>query len=170
LKLDAGCGFSDRTDLSKGEYAFNPSVFGDDVVYLDIGKPEGRIRKIGNWVVADAYNLPFRDESFEMVYASHVVEHLPNPKRFLGEARRVMKKKGQIIIKVPNFISKNATEDPSHLHVFSPFSLRRLLKESGFKPHFGANIAAKIPRILRVFLKAVNVLLCDELVMVGEKG
>jgi len=169
MKLDVGCGFSDRTDLSKGEYAFNPSIFGDDVVYIDLGKPKGTIRKIGNWVIADASNLPFRDESFEMVHASHVVEHLSDPEMFLDQVRRVLKKKGRVMVKVPNFISLNATRDPSHLRVFSPFSLRRLLRKSGFKTHYGANVGTKIPYILRVFLKAINVLLCDELVMIGEK-
>ena len=34
-------------------------------------------------------NLPFRDKSFDFVIASHVLEHSPNPGRFLGELQRV---------------------------------------------------------------------------------
>ena len=66
-------------------------------------------------------------------------------------------------------MSKNATRDPSHLNIFSPFSLRCLLMNSGFKTHYGGiNIASKIPHAIRVVLKGINILLCDELVMVGE--
>lgn len=34
-------------------------------------------------------NLPFRDQSFDFVIASHVLEHSTHPERFLGELQRV---------------------------------------------------------------------------------
>lgn len=36
-------------------------------------------------------NLPFRDKSFDFVIASHVLEHSPEPKKFLAELQRVAK-------------------------------------------------------------------------------
>lgn len=36
-------------------------------------------------------NLPFKDDSFDFVIASHVLEHSTNPERFLSEIQRVSK-------------------------------------------------------------------------------
>ncbi len=45
--------------------------------------------------------LPFEDESFDIVIASHVLEHLPNPKDIIKEMNRVLKTGGQSIIATP---------------------------------------------------------------------
>ena len=44
--------------------------------------------------VADALNLPFRDESFDVVICSHVYEHVPDPQRMFDEIFRVLRKGG----------------------------------------------------------------------------
>jgi SAM-dependent methyltransferase len=43
-------------------------------------------------VVGDACELPFADQSFDVVVARHILEHLPYPQRFLSEVKRVSKK------------------------------------------------------------------------------
>lgn len=42
-------------------------------------------------VAADAYFLPFRDKSIDYLLASHILEHLEDPGRFLEEIMRVAK-------------------------------------------------------------------------------
>lgn len=42
--------------------------------------------------VFDGKKLPFLDKSFDLVYATHVVEHVPNPREFLSECKRVARK------------------------------------------------------------------------------
>lgn len=49
-------------------------------------------------VLADAHYLPFRDRSFDVVKASHVIEHLKNPWKALDEMIKVSSKE---IIKFP---------------------------------------------------------------------
>ena len=55
-----------------------------------------------------SYNLlkgiPFPDEEFEILYHSHVLEHIPKEKsfNFMKECHRVLKKNGTIRIVVPN--------------------------------------------------------------------
>jgi SAM-dependent methyltransferase len=44
--------------------------------------------------VADAYELPFEDASFDVVHAHQVLQHLADPVRALREARRVVKPGG----------------------------------------------------------------------------
>ncbi|HTZ40594.1 MAG TPA: class I SAM-dependent methyltransferase [Syntrophales bacterium] len=49
-----------------------------------------------------AENLGFRDESFDIVLCSDVVEHLENPERCFSEIRRVLKPGGTAVITTPN--------------------------------------------------------------------
>lgn len=44
--------------------------------------------------LADALNLPFADNSFDVVVCSHVYEHVPDPDKMFREIRRVLKKDG----------------------------------------------------------------------------
>ncbi len=42
-------------------------------------------------IFADACNMPFIDKAFDFVVASHILEHMANPKKFLAELTRVGK-------------------------------------------------------------------------------
>jgi ubiquinone/menaquinone biosynthesis C-methylase UbiE len=49
-------------------------------------------------VIADAEELPFPDESFDVIVAAFLIVHLSNPQRFFDEAYRVLKDGGQLLI------------------------------------------------------------------------
>ena len=46
--------------------------------------------------------LPFRDETFDVILASEVIEHLAQPEVFLAEARRVLSTSGVLLLTTPN--------------------------------------------------------------------
>jgi ubiquinone/menaquinone biosynthesis C-methylase UbiE len=46
--------------------------------------------------------LPFKRDSFDVVIASELLEHLNEPKRFFEEVRRVLKRNGILILTTPN--------------------------------------------------------------------
>jgi SAM-dependent methyltransferase len=48
-------------------------------------------------VLADAQRLPFDDASFDVVIASHMLYHVPDRTRALGEVRRVLRRGGRFI-------------------------------------------------------------------------
>lgn len=83
-----------------------------DKITLDIGcgekKKEGAMgldgRRGAADVVADARQLPFRNESFDNVYSSHMIEHLSHleVKNALCEWTRVLKNGGAIEIRCPD--------------------------------------------------------------------
>ena len=57
--------------------------------------------------VADALNLPFDDESFDIVICSHVYEHVPDPARMFEEIRRVLRKGGACYFSAGNRLMWN---------------------------------------------------------------
>ena len=55
-----------------------------------------------NCVVANVYNLPFKDQSFSTIFSNSVIEHIQNLDKALSEMSRVLKKNGRLIITVPS--------------------------------------------------------------------
>src|SRR2546428_8306301 len=53
-------------------------------------------------VSADAEALPYRDESFDAVAATEVLEHVDEPGRMLSEATRVLRPGGRFFMTTPN--------------------------------------------------------------------
>ena len=92
--------------------------------------------------VADGEQLPFGDNTFDLVYAHGVVQYTAHPDRLVAECRRVLKPGGQAVFQVYNRISwLNALsklmkvglehEDAPVLLKFSIGEFRRLL--AGFR-------------------------------------
>lgn len=52
-------------------------------------------------IFGDAMHLPFKDKAFDFIVASHILEHMPDPSRFLSELQRVGKAG---YIETPNFL------------------------------------------------------------------
>ncbi|MBL7160313.1 MAG: class I SAM-dependent methyltransferase [Candidatus Aenigmarchaeota archaeon] len=104
-----------------------------DVVGIDtvIKRPGGRVVK------ADATHMPFKDRTFDSLLAGELIEHLERPELFLKEGRRVLRRKGVLVITTPNrksLINRvfRSYEKPAHLSLFSKGELFSLLGKYGF--------------------------------------
>ncbi len=65
-------------------------------------------------VKMDIQDIPFADNTFNVVMCNHVMEHIPNENKALREVYRVLKKGGWAILQVPiNYQSKETYEDVS---------------------------------------------------------
>jgi SAM-dependent methyltransferase len=49
----------------------------------------------------DIQNLPFKDETYDFIFASHVLEHVPDDKKAVQEIRRILKPNGIAVLPVP---------------------------------------------------------------------
>ena len=67
----------------------------------------------------DKYPYPFKDDTFDEVRASHVIEHLKDLIKTMEEIHRIAKPNAKIIIKVPYFAWSLAQGHPTHMKMFS---------------------------------------------------
>ena len=74
--------------------------------------------------------MPFKDASFNCAFGTEVLEHCPDPEIVLKEVYRVLKPDGVLFFTVP--FLWNLHEVPHDEYRFTPFSLKRHLKNSGF--------------------------------------
>ncbi len=99
--LDAGCGDGELS--KKIKKITNAQVYG-----VDISPNKCKLAEQKGIIIKEAdlnKKIPFKDNFFDMVFASEVIEHLVNPDNFLKEARRVLKDKGILILTTPNLAS-----------------------------------------------------------------
>ena len=86
--------------------------------------------------------INFPGESFDVILASHLIEHLNDPRSFLTETYRILKKGGYLFITTPNISGLQAhifggrwrSAIFDHLYLFSKRTLLKMLKTCGFKP------------------------------------
>lgn len=79
----------------------------------------------------DGKEMPFKDESYDTLLATEVLEHCPTPELVLKEMYRVLKKDGYILLTVPFLWPLHET--PHDEYRYTPFALRRLLEDVGFR-------------------------------------
>ena len=91
-------------------------------------------------VRCDAHDLPFSNESFDVIVSLQVIEHLKKPESFFKETKRVLKKEGVLIISTPNpsgipaRVLKHKWQGIrfDHISLKTPEQWREILNNSGF--------------------------------------
>lgn len=141
--LDTGCGnardimlFAERSvecvgiDLSKG--------------MVSEGKKKIDILNLRNTalIIASATNLPFKDDSFDKVSCSEVIEHIPNYEEAIYEIVRVLKLGGRLVITTPNKLSLYGP-----IHLLMPFLAR--FNKKYMHPYDKWKIQKKVCNILQ---------------------
>ena len=113
MKLNLGCGETNK----------------DGYVNVDWNK-------LANPDVVHDLNItpyPFTDNYFDLVEASHVLEHLDKPFRIMKEIHRILKPGGKLLVKVPHF-SRGFTH-AEHAHGFDitfPLYFNKNFTKSGY--------------------------------------
>lgn len=88
----------------------------------------------------ELFPYPFRDNTFDEIYCSHVLEHMSDLWKIMEEFTRIWKNWCQIKVKVPYFASPNAYWDYTHKRSFNTNTFNYFLPECYYN---NANIFTK---------------------------
>jgi len=142
--LELGCG--------TGEYTLRlikttPKIIAIDISFTLIRQAKQKVNSTVNFIVANAENLPFKDNIFDAVVGNAVLHHF-NLYTALQEIKRVLIPSGNIaftepnmlnpqnlIVKNINLIKKLVGESP-HERAFFRWQISRMLTYYGFKDVF----------------------------------
>lgn len=95
--LDLGCGPGDLWRVNRARI---PSGWEITLADLSPGMLDAAATRLGkarfSYRVADAQDLPFDDDWFDGVIANHMLYHVPDRARALGELRRVLRADGRL--------------------------------------------------------------------------
>ncbi|MGH2850370.1 MAG: class I SAM-dependent methyltransferase [Solirubrobacteraceae bacterium] len=135
--LDVGCSIGLFLELARSrgwsgvgiEFSDRARTYAVDALGLDV-------------VATSLESTGWRDASFDVITLNSVIEHLNDPRRVLGEVRRLLKPRGALYLITPNVESlacrllheQTATFDGrNHLVYFSAATLTRALEAEGFR-------------------------------------
>jgi len=114
--VEVGCS-SGRTYRQLRKAGYKGEYSGVEVAnYLIQGNRQTHPEAV--WTCADAYSIPFPDNSFDVCFSLYVLEHLVYPEQGLQEMLRVTKPGGQVILVFPDFVQSRHL--PSQQRGFSP--------------------------------------------------
>ena len=154
--LDIGCGNGKFIrDMNSLGWQFEGVEFNS--IAVDI------CRKAGLKVFhGDLNSAAFKDNSFDLISARQLIEHIPDPVNFMREIARILKSGGRLVLKTPNSLALGrrwfgrfwfANEIPRHVLLFCPTNLNMLAKRIGLY-----RIAVKTFTRPRIILKSLDYL------------
>lgn len=131
LDIGIGSGFFSRFCLQKKAKTISLDFADAILQYHRKNDPDFQL------VQADAQHLPFKNESFDIVLALDVIEHLYSPLDFLKEVNRVLKKEGRLILMTPN--TANIFEKTLKLFFRIPLSILNKISARGLQKEDSAH-------------------------------
>jgi len=111
-KLNVGCG----KDIKK------------DYINIDVVKLPG-VDVVHN---LNKFPWPFKDDKFDEILCSHVLEHVTDFERTIKEIHRILKKGGIVKITVPHFSGVGAWTCPQHKRAFGYFTFDFFCEETKY--------------------------------------
>jgi 2-polyprenyl-3-methyl-5-hydroxy-6-metoxy-1,4-benzoquinol methylase len=126
--LEAGCFLGYGTEVLSSN--------GHEVTAIDLDARAIEFasgRRSARFVLADAADMPFKDESFDSVIGFQVLEHLPDASadRFISECHRVLRPGGNVILATPNkafrLMPGQKPFNPEHIRELTPRQVREIM-------------------------------------------
>lgn len=108
--------------------------------YLDLDV--GELSNHASQVLGDGRHLPFKDEAFDVVLISEVLEHIFEDSQVMAEVHRVLKKEGTAAASVPRYFGEVVNWMLSkeyhsaiggHLRIYRSSQIRKRFIAAGFR-------------------------------------
>jgi len=124
--LDLGCGDGYLMGLIR---PLTKQIIGADSEFSGLALAREKLTSLSSIQIigSSCYELPFRDQRFDLILLTDVIEHLEQPAECLSEIRRVLTLKGTLLITTPRW-RPDRMWDTSHVREFKPEEMRRILE------------------------------------------
>ena len=139
--LDIGAGDGLITHL------INAKGIDNNDIAVKLAKGKGVDVSYGN-----AYQLEFKDNSFDNVFMGDVIEHLEFPDTAMIEIKRILKKDGYVYIVTPP-AKENGLHDKYHYREYKSNELIECMEKNGFGLVGDIEIVNKFVRMYGIFKK-----------------
>ena len=131
--LDVGCAYGFLVNEASKHF----ESYGIDISSFAVKKSKEHNSR--NIFRALASSLPFRDESFDAITLVDTLEHVPDFNSCLKDVVRALKKKGVLLLQLPNPLvwadvcSRFGLDDKTHVNNFRLGQWLRVLRENGVR-------------------------------------
>jgi len=155
--LDAGGGTSVFFFSNRGFDSYGVEIDGKKVNEIN-----SKLKRKACWKGnIEELNLEMK---FDVIYLSHVFEHLCRPDMFLKKIKKNLRKDGILFIEVPNCANRaildGSVRGNPHIHHFTPKSLNLLFNSNGYDvlklSTFSDKYTNKISMLLMMLLHLNN--------------
>ncbi|MBK7106388.1 MAG: class I SAM-dependent methyltransferase [Ignavibacteriae bacterium] len=157
--LDVGCG---SAWVAENYFNKNVNVVSLDLSLENVSKAKNNFpSQKHSQIIADSFHLPFMENSFNIVIASEIIEHVLNPVEFVNELFRVVKQNGKLIITTPYkeklryylcIHCNKKTPVHAHIHSFDEKKLTQLCNSKKLKHTTWFTFGNKLLIFLRTYV------------------
>lgn len=164
--LDVGC--DTGAELTKYSEILKGEFVGLDIELHLLSENKHKT----NFLIGDARRLPFKDQTFDVVIATEVIEHFEEGEVFVKDIKRILTKDGIFILTTPNRLrftarprslvakirGKKIVRGPiaTHMREYTPKELRNTLVEAGFNIEsvrfIAFNPSLRVPKHIFIYL------------------
>ncbi|MCL4559661.1 MAG: class I SAM-dependent methyltransferase [Chloroflexi bacterium] len=125
--LDVGCSAGIWLEKLQQEFGCRPEGVEPGTAYRVYAQNRGlKVFSRLEEALADEGDL------YDLISLAHVLEHLPDPVRTLGDLRRRLTPQGRLLVEVPNLYAHDSFE-PGHLTCFSRQILVETVRRAGYE-------------------------------------
>lgn len=137
--LDLGCGDGMNSIWLR---AYTEHLYASDYNIVRLRRAQ-KLNLIDELVLADVVNYPAYDNSFDVIFFNHVLEHIHEDEKALAEVYRILKPGGLCILGVPNEgafwwqlaykFQPHSLKNSDHVQFYTSKNLSPKLANAGFK-------------------------------------